>query len=190
MTGIELRLEARLDRREVDLDHLADQAVPVAIEELRLEHAADDRSRARVDVLQRLDEAEVFGLRSPGAPSDSASGDVTRRPSTRRFSMPAAASSIIELRSGAVNHDRRQADLLQECQRRDQAVEIVAQHRAADLDHGEARRVELREALEVLLDFLRAAHVGKQAHDGRAQLLMRLNHRVTPCVIMLPCSFR
>ena len=64
---------------------------------------------------------------------------------------------LVELRTGAVHDDRRQADLLQERERRRQRVEIVAQHRAADLDHREALRVELREALEVLLDLLRAA---------------------------------
>ena len=52
--------------------------------------------------------------------------------------------------------------------RRNQRIELVAQHRAAHLDHGEARRVELREALEVLLDLLRAGHVGQQADDRGA----------------------
>src|SRR3546814_15744410 len=57
----------------------------------------------------------------------------------------------------------------------DQRIELVAQHRAADLDHGEARRVELREALEVLADLLRAAHARKQADDGLAGLAVGLH---------------
>src|SRR3546814_442444 len=71
--------------------------------------------------------------------------------------------------------DRGQPDLLQEGQRRDQRLELVAQHRAADLDHGEARRIELREALEVLADLLRAAHARKQADDGLAGLAVGLH---------------
>src|SRR3546814_5021716 len=74
---------------------------------------------------------------------------------------PGRLHRLIQLRAGAVDHDRGQPDLLQEGQRRDQRIELVAQHRAADLDHGEARRVELREALEVLADLLRAAQIGR-----------------------------
>ncbi|MFZ4215170.1 beta-ketoacyl synthase N-terminal-like domain-containing protein [Pantoea endophytica] len=78
---------------------------------------------------------------------------------------------------GAVQHDRGQPDFLQERQRRGQRVEVVAQHRAADLDHGEAHGIQLREALEVLADLLRAGHAGKQAHDGLAGLAMGLEGR-------------
>src|SRR3546814_19253703 len=81
---------------------------------------------------------------------------------------PGRLHRLIQLRAGAVDHDRGQPDLLQEGQRRDQRIELVAQHRDADLDHGEARSVELREALEVLADLLRAAHARKQADDGLA----------------------
>jgi hypothetical protein len=75
------------------------------------------------------------------------------------------------LRAGTVQDDRRQPDLLQESQRTHQRIEFVAQDRAADLDHGEARRVQLREALEVLLDLLGAGHVGEQADDGGAKVV-------------------
>lgn len=98
----------------------------------------------------------------------SASGVVTRRPLTVCSSMPAAAVGI-ELRAGAVQHDRGQPDFLQERQRGRQRLQVVAQHRAADLDHGEALGVQLREALEVLAD-LCAGHAREQAHDGLAGL--------------------
>src|SRR6478672_6633720 len=59
--------------------------------------------------------------------------------------------------------------------------EVIAQHGAADLDDREARRVQLREALEVLVDFLGAAHARQQPHDGLAGLRivhgMRVQHR-------------
>ena len=85
--------------------------------------------------------------------------------------MPAAFISLVELRAGAVDHDRRQAHLLQERQRSHQRLEFIAQDRAAHLHHGEARRIELREALEVLLDFLGAGHVGQQPDDGGTQVV-------------------
>jgi hypothetical protein len=81
----------------------------------------------------------------------SASGDVTRRPFTVRFSMPAAQpvprSSCGPAPCTTIG---RQADFLQESKRGGERVEIVAQHRTADLDHGETLGIELREALEVL----------------------------------------
>ena len=60
--------------------------------------------------------------------------------------------------AGAVQHDRGQAHVLQERQRRRQVVELVAQHRAADLDHRETGCLKLRIALEVLTDLLGAGH--------------------------------
>src|SRR5690606_34969017 len=64
-------------------------------------------------------------------------------------------------------------------------IELVAQHRAADLDHGETRCVELREALEVLADLLRAAHARKQAEDGLAGLVGGLHGVPAICVSSL-----
>src|SRR3546814_8321745 len=106
-----------------------------------LQYAADDGKHGGVGVAQVVDDTLVN---------------------------PGRLHRLIQLRAGAVDHYRGQPDLLQEGQRRDQRIELVAQHRAADLDHGEARRVELREALEVLADLLRAAHARKQADDGLA----------------------
>jgi hypothetical protein len=113
---------------------------------------------AHVLRLQCLDQAQVFLLRDAThdgqafrAGDAQAVHDLPSRCRPLHF--------LVELRAGAVQDDRRQADLLQEGQRGHQRVEFVAQDRAADLDHGEARRVELREALEVLLDFLRTRHV-------------------------------
>src|SRR3546814_10947100 len=69
---------------------------------------------------------------------------------------------FVQLRARAVHHDRGQPDLLQEGQRRDHRVKFVAQDRVADLDHREARRVEPREALEVLADLSL-----RRSEDGR-----------------------
>src|SRR5690606_10039613 len=52
-------VEAGLDRRKVDLLHLADQAVGVAIHVIGLEHAAGDRGGAHAVTLERLDQLEV-----------------------------------------------------------------------------------------------------------------------------------
>src|SRR3546814_11712681 len=97
---------------------------------------------------------------------------------------PGRLHRFVQLRAGAVHHDRGQPDLLQEGQRRDQRVKFVAQDRAADLDHGEARRVEPREALEVLADLLRATHARTQADAGLAGLSVRSEERGvgTECV--------
>jgi hypothetical protein len=80
--------------------------------------------------------------------------------------MPAAASSSSSCGPAPWIDDRREAHVLQEGERGGQRVEVVAQHRAADLDHREALGIELRETLEVLVDLLRAGHAGEQAHDG------------------------
>jgi hypothetical protein len=49
----------------------------------------------------------------------------------------------IELRARAVHDDRRQADVLQEGERRGERLEVVAQHRPAHLHYGEALGIEL-----------------------------------------------
>lgn len=77
----------------------------------------------------------------------------------------------------AVHRDRRQPDLLQEGQRGHQVVELLGEDRAADLDHGEALGIDLREALEVLLDLLGAGHVREQPNDDRAQLAANFHGR-------------
>ena len=80
----------------------------------------------------------------------------------------------IQLRAGAMDDDRGQADVLQERQRRHQRVEVVAQHRAADLDHGEARRVELRSArywlISLALPMLDSRRTMVCGSAGRARL--------------------
>ena len=85
---------------------------------------------------------------------------------------------LVQLRTGAMQHDRGQPHLLQEGQRRGQVGQLVAQHRAADLHHGETLGVDFGETLEVLLDFLRAAHAREQAHDGLSGVLMRFHCHV------------
>ena len=83
-------LQARLDRREVDARDLADQAVDVAVEILRFEHAGNDRGRARVDGLQRLDEPEVRCL-------EHAADDRQRR---RRGHAQAVDGALVDARGG------------------------------------------------------------------------------------------
>ena len=76
----------------------------------------------------------------------------------------------IQLRASTVNDDRGQAHVLQKGQRGHQCIQIITQHRATHFDHRKTRGVELREALEVLLDFRGAAHAGQQSDDGGAQI--------------------
>src|SRR3546814_3960837 len=70
-----------------------------------LQYAADDGKHGGVGVAQVVDDTLVN---------------------------PGRLHRLIQLRAGAVDHDRGQPDLLQEGQRRDQRIELVAQHRAAD----------------------------------------------------------
>ena len=158
-------LQARLDRREVHAAHLADQAVGVLVEIRRFEHAAGDRRRARTVALQGFDQAQVRRLEH--ATHDGEAFGRGHAQAVDRLLLDARGGEFgIQLRAGAVQHDRGEADFLQERQRGRQIVELVTQHRAADLDHGETLGVELRETLEVLADLLRAGHAREQAHDG------------------------
>ncbi len=169
-------LEAGLDRAEKHARHLADQAELAPLEIIGLEHAADDRAGARAHCLQRFDQLEV--LRMEHAPHDrQCRGRGNAQAIDDRRVDTGLGQLLVELRSGAVDHDRGQPDLLQEGERRNQAFEMVLQDRAADFHHREARRIELRKALEVLLDLLGARHVGEQPHDGIAQFLVGVHVR-------------
>ena len=170
------RNRARPHRRQhrvgMDSHDFPDQAVAFGVQRLGFEHARGDRGGAHALRLQGLDQMTVLLLRHPahdrqrrgigdaqsvhGAPLD-AGGD-------HRF---------VQLRAGAVDDDRRQPDLLQEGKRGHQGLQFVAQDRAADLDHGEARGIELGEPAQVLLDLLRAAHVGQQPDDGGPDIVHR-----------------
>jgi hypothetical protein len=84
---------------------------------------------------------------------------------------------LVQLRTGSVQHDRGQADLLQERQRGHQSIQVVTQHRTTDLDHGKALGIELREPFQVLLDLLGAAHAREQSDDGLSGAVMRVHGR-------------
>src|SRR6185437_4167198 len=96
-----------------------------------------------------------------------ACGGVTRKPLTVLLDAR-LHEFIVELRARTVHDDRRQADALQESQRRREFGQVIAQYRAADLHDGEPLRVLLRKALQVLLDLPGAAHCRQQADDGVA----------------------
>ena len=162
-------LQAGLDRRQVDRSHLTDQAVGVAVQVLRFEHAAGDRGRARPALLQRLDQAQVGGLEHL-AHDRQRFGRGHPQAVDGLLLDPGRGQFFVQLRPGTVDHDRGQSDFLQEGQRGGQRLQVIAQHRAADLDHGEALGVQLRETLQVLADLLRTGHARKQAHDGLAGL--------------------
>ena len=154
-----------MDRRELDALDLADQAVGIAVEIIGFEHAADDGRGARVLRLQRLDQLEVLRVEDPA--HDRQGFRCGHAQAVDRLLDDAGRRQFfVELRTGTMDDDGRQAHVLQEGQRRSQCGEIVAQHRAADLHHGKTRGIELREALEVLRDLLGAGHARQQADDG------------------------
>ncbi len=166
-------LQTGFDRRQIHRLDLTDQAVDVAIQILGLEHATGDRGRTRAVLLERFHQFQVGGLehlahdRQRFRRGDAQSVDgVLFDAGCRQL--------CIQLRAGAMQHDRGQPHFLQERQRRGQRVQIVAQHRAAHLDHRKALGIELRKPLEVLADFLRAGHAREQAHDGLAGLFVGL----------------
>ena len=161
--------ERRADRGALDAGDLAHQAEPDRIDHPRLEHARDDRSGAGVMPLQRLHQPQVLGMeylanhgqrpwRGDAQAVDGLLLDAGR------------GQLFVELGPGTMHHDRGQADVLEEGQRGRERVEVVAQHGPADLDDGEARGIELREALEVLAHLARARHGGEQPDDGLARL--------------------
>ena len=163
------RLQAGLDRREFDLGHLPHQTERFAVEVVGFKHAGDDRGRPCTAALQRLHQPQILRVEHP--PHD-------RQPLRGGHPQPVdgllhdagTRQLIVQLGTRAVQHDRGQADVLQERERGRQRIQIVAQDRATDLDHRKPRRVELREALQVLADFLGAGHAGQQPHDGLAGL--------------------
>lgn len=161
-------LDRCLDALGVDGGDLADQAVLALVEEVGLEHAAGDRSRAHAGPLQGFDQAQVLAHEHA---TDDAQHLGRGHPQTVDGLLGDAGGLhlFVELRAGAMQHDRRQADLLQEGQRTDQRLHLVAQDRAADLDQGEALGVDLRETFQVLLDLLSRGHVGEQADDSGAE---------------------
>ncbi|KAG1543681.1 hypothetical protein G6F50_013957 [Rhizopus delemar] len=168
--------QAGFDRRQVDLLHLADQAVGVHVQVFGLEHATGNRGGARAVLVKSFDQAQIGLLEHPA--HDRQRFRRGHAQTVDGLLLDAGGRQLgIQLRASAVQHDRGQPDFLQERQRGGQRVEIIAQHRAADLDHGEALGIQLRKALEVLADLLRAGHAGKQAHDGLAGLAVRLEGR-------------
>ena len=92
------------------------------------------------------------------------------------WSLPTQTRAILQrlvrsqLRASTVNDDRGQAHVLQKGQRGHQCIQIITQHRATHFDHRKTRGVELREALQILRDFLGTAHARQQPHDGLAGL--------------------
>lgn len=101
---------------------LADQAVLAAAQEIGLEHPRQDRGRAHAFRLQRLDQAQVLLLEHPAH----------HRQALRRGHPQAidgllldagGGHLLVQLRAGAVDDDRRQADLLQKGQRGHQGAE-------------------------------------------------------------------
>ncbi len=159
----------------MDAVDLADEAEAAHVDEARLEHAGRDRARARAELFQRLDEAEVLS-------QVDLAGDLQHA----RRDHPLIAEAIVghvglgeglvDLRAGAVEHDRVQPHALEEGQRRGEGVEILGEDAARGLDDRELLRVDAGVLLEVLLDLFAAAEVAEQADDD----VLRVAHRSPP----------
>ena len=138
-----------MDRRKIDTLHLAHQTVDIAVEIIGLEHAGHDRCRARILRLQRFHQFQILRMEHP-AHGRQRFGRGHPQAVDRLFLDARRGQLFVQLRTRTMDDDGRESDILQERERRRERAQIVAQHRATDLHQRETRRVQLREALEIL----------------------------------------
>jgi hypothetical protein len=159
----------------VDPIDLAHEAEALDVDELGLEHAGRHRAGARAELFQRLDQAEVL-------PEVDLARDLQQARRDHPLIVDALVGharlgeGLVDLRAGAVEHDRVQPHALKEGQRRGEGVEILGEDAARGLDDRELLRVDAGVLLEVLLDLLAAAEVAEQADDD----VLRVAHRSPP----------
>ncbi len=156
--------QARLDGPVVDPHHAAGQAEAIDVDELGLEDAGDHRAGAGAQLLEGLDEAQVL---SQGHPA----GDLEHAGRGHPDAVEALAGHAVlrqrgvDLGAGAVEDDGVEAHVLEEGERRGEAVQIAREDVAADLDDGELLRVDGGVLLEVLLDLLARTEVAEEPDD-------------------------
>ena len=148
----------------MDLVDFTHETKVFLIDEASLEHAGRDRAGPRSQLFERLDEPEVLlevdlardlqqARRDDALALEAIVGD------------RGLGERVVDLRAGAVEHDRVQTDALEERERRREGVEIFREDAARGLDDRELLRVDARVLLEVLLDLFAAAEVAEQADD-------------------------
>ncbi len=141
-------------RVDVHSGHVTDHAVLIAVLDSGLKYPAGQRRGVRTGGAQRTGQAQVLGLEhAPRHAQNLGRGDTQAVALDGLYAV--FGQGTIELRSTAVNDDGGQAHLLQERQRRGQIVELRFDDRPAHFDHREFQPVQVAEALQVLLHFLR-----------------------------------
>ncbi len=138
----------------------ANQTEPVPVDQFGLEHAIGDGGGAGSGFAQGLYQAQILALKYFSRDFENRGRSDTQSVHSPRFD-PFCLERKVELRPTAMDDDRRQPDLLQECERRTEPAELGMQCGAADFDDGEFLALDTGKSTQVLLDFLLATEVSE-----------------------------